>query len=85
MLWCAERSLDISSIALKYSVGCPIVSSTLVGMHSRELLRKNIEAVQQSMDEKVLQELKQILSPVHNVTWLSGKIENNGTKIQEYL
>ena len=63
------------------------ISTTLVGMASKEAVQKNVEAVLQSLglaknsaaaaEEAALAEAQQILRPVHNVTWASGLPENS--------
>jgi hypothetical protein len=40
-------------------------------------MRKNIAWASEPIDRTLLNEVRQILEPVHNVTWPSGRPENN--------
>ena len=65
----------------------PRLASTLVGMASRELVQRNVQAVLQALEcapnpahaaeMQTLEEVQRILEPVRNLTWASGLPENN--------
>ena len=63
-------------VALRFCIEHPYVSSTLVGMASRDLVRNNLKALSYEMDPALLAEIQTIISPVHNHMWVSGRPEN---------
>uniref|UniRef100_A0A7S0WRT9 NADP-dependent oxidoreductase domain-containing protein n=1 Tax=Chlamydomonas leiostraca TaxID=1034604 RepID=A0A7S0WRT9_9CHLO len=83
----ASRGSYLPRLALAHSVAHPRVASTLVGMVTPEEVAQNVEAVSRALgvvddphaelDAQVLAEVQQILAPVHNVTWPSGRPDNN--------
>ena len=74
-----------------YGIFCrnPSISTTLVGMASSAVVAANVQAVQQALgvdpnstgssaaEAAALSEVERILAPVKNITWQSGKAENN--------
>ncbi|HVF84526.1 MAG TPA: aldo/keto reductase [Abditibacteriaceae bacterium] len=74
---CQAKGLDIARLALQFAVANTQISTTIVGMASEEDLRRNIEAAREPLDEELLREVQEILAPVHNVLWRSGRAENN--------
>ncbi|EFJ19954.1 hypothetical protein SELMODRAFT_153099 [Selaginella moellendorffii] len=76
---CKLRGHNISEIALKFSLSNPDIATTLVGMCSSQQVHDNVKAAEEleSVDQKLLDEVKEILAPVKNKTWPSGKPENN--------
>lgn len=81
------RGHDISRLALMWAVQDERIASTLVGMHTRELVRANIDTVKQALgtvdnpaadaEADTLQLVQQLLQPVAHISWPSGKPENN--------
>jgi L-galactose dehydrogenase len=67
----------------------PSIATTLVGMASTAVVRANVQAVLQALgcdpnstadaaaEKAALSEVERILAPVKNITWQSGKPENN--------
>ena len=74
---CRERGADISEIALQFSLANPRIATTIVGTANPENIRKNVEWSQNAPDAQLLAEVREILRPVQNLTWSSGKAENN--------
>ena len=73
---CRERGLNISSLALRYCLDHPYVSTTLVGMSKTNQVRQNLELLRIKTDLKLLAELRQVIAPVFNRVWPSGRAEN---------
>lgn len=73
---------------LPCAAGCrnPSISTTLVGMASSEVVQANVQAVLQALEvqptenagaeAKAFEEVERILAPVKNLTWPSGKPDN---------
>jgi L-galactose dehydrogenase len=74
---CKTRGVDISQLALQFSLSNPAIATTLVGTASSENLRKNVAWIATAPDTTLLKEVRDILAPIANQTWPSGRPENN--------
>lgn len=74
---CRERGADISQLALQFALQNPRIATTIVGTANPENIRKNVAWSQTAPDAELLAEVREILRPVRNLTWPSGKAENN--------
>lgn len=74
---CADKGKSIEKLALQFSVRNPDIPTTLVGTANPDNMKRNAEWVEEAIDEELLQEVQELLKPVHNQTWLSGRPENN--------
>jgi L-galactose dehydrogenase len=75
--YCRRKGIDISQIALQFSLAQTFFSSTLIGILSAEQIIANVQQMAQPLNHELLGEVMDILQPVHNQTWLSGRPENN--------
>lgn len=75
---CQDYGVNISSVALRYCFDHPYVSSTLVGMSEPAHVTRNLELLRVKTDPALLAELRQIIAPVFNHVWPSGRSENHG-------
>jgi L-galactose dehydrogenase len=73
---CRDKGVDIAQLALQFAVSNPAVATTLVGTASPENLRKNAAWIEQRPDPQLFAEVQAILAPVRNMTWPSGRPEN---------
>jgi L-galactose dehydrogenase len=73
---CRAEGVDIAQLALQFSVSHPAIGTTLVGTASPKNLRKNVAWIAQSPDPRLLDEVQAILAPARNMTWPSGRPEN---------
>ena len=74
---CRDRGKSIEKLAVQYSVREPRIATTLVGSASPQNMLDNVAAVAEPIDETLLAEVLEILKPVHDSTWTSGRAENN--------
>jgi len=74
---CESYDTAIATVALRFCLDHPYVSSTLVGMSTPEHVKRNLEPLQFENDPSLLKELKAIIAPVHNRVWPSGRLEND--------
>ncbi|QGQ95288.1 aldo/keto reductase [Paenibacillus psychroresistens] len=72
---CAGKGADLAKLAVQYSVQNEKIPTTLVSTASTLNIKKNIEWTDEPIDEGLLQEVLEILKPVHNLTWPSGHPE----------
>eukprot|EP00245_Coleochaete_scutata_P006020 TRINITY_DN20127_c0_g1_i1.p1 TRINITY_DN20127_c0_g1~~TRINITY_DN20127_c0_g1_i1.p1 ORF type:complete len:319 (-),score=61.36 TRINITY_DN20127_c0_g1_i1:282-1238(-) len=78
---CKGKEKNLPRLALQFASQNPAISTTLVGMFTPQMVQENvaavIEAAERGLDKELLEEVAQILQPVKNVTWPSGRPENN--------
>ena len=74
---CRARGTDLSKLALQFSVAHPDVATTLVGTASPQNIANNVRWLDEPIDQELLSQVMQILLPVRNQTWPSGRPENN--------
>ncbi len=74
---CQRRGKNVSQVALRFALDNPRVSSTLVGMSNEAEVAANLNVLQQQSDEGLLEEIRQLIAPVHNQMWIEGRPENN--------
>jgi L-galactose dehydrogenase len=75
---CEAHGVDASQLALHYCLQHPHVASTLVGMATRAQVDANLKAAQLSPDPDLMAQIREIIAPVHNRLWPSGREENRG-------
>ncbi len=75
--YCAEKGERIEKLAVQFSVRHPDIHTTLVGTASPENIKRNIEWVEEPIDEELLNDVLEILRPIHNAIWRQGRPENN--------
>ena len=74
---CQEKGASLEKLALQFAVSNPHLATTLVGTSKAENIRQNIAWIGEPMDEELLREVLEIMAPIHNQTWRSGRDENN--------
>jgi L-galactose dehydrogenase len=74
---CRVRGASIEKLAVQYSLTNPDIATTLVGSANPKEMEQNISWATEPIDQILLAEVLAILKPVHNVTWPSGRQENN--------
>ncbi|MDP8243851.1 MAG: aldo/keto reductase [Candidatus Hinthialibacter antarcticus] len=75
--FCRDKGANIAKLALQYALQCDEIHTTLVGTARVENIERNVEWMNEPLDEELLQEVLAILKPIHNQTWPSGREENN--------
>lgn len=74
---CRARGTSIGRLALQYSMANPDIHTNIVGTASPARVLENIKDAAMPFDEELLRDVLKVLEPVHNVTWPSGRPENN--------
>ncbi len=74
---CKQRGGDIAQLAVNFALANKRIATTLVGTASPENITKNVRWIDAPIDQQLLADVKKILAPIHNKTWLSGRPENN--------
>lgn len=74
---CHSRGTDLGKLALQFAMANPDIHTHIVGTASPARVLQNLADASAPFDEELLTEVLRILSPVHNLTWSSGRPENN--------
>ncbi|WP_310831707.1 aldo/keto reductase [Paenibacillus pedocola] len=80
--YCASQGADIAKLAVQYSTEHEEIPTTLVSTANPDNIIKNAAWTVEPMDKALLKEVLEILEPVHNSTWESGRPEYNGHPAQ---
>src|SRR5207302_6326400 len=74
---CASRGVDIAQLALQYSLANEDMATCIVGSANPANVRKWVEWADAPMDKKLLDEVLEILRPIHDWFYIEGRPENN--------
>jgi aryl-alcohol dehydrogenase-like predicted oxidoreductase len=74
---CQKRGASIEKLAVQYAISNPQIATTLVGSANPRNMERNIAWASEPIDQTLLTEVLEILKPIHDVTWPSGRAENN--------
>jgi aryl-alcohol dehydrogenase-like predicted oxidoreductase len=74
---CRSRGADIAKLAIQFAVAESRIATTLVGTASPENIANNIRWAAEPLDRELLADVQQLLTPIQNQTWPSGRPENN--------
>jgi L-galactose dehydrogenase len=75
--FCREHGTSIAQLAVQFSVANADIATTIVGTASPDHIEENVHWAEMAIDWGLLDQVLQILAPVHNETWPSGRPENN--------
>jgi len=75
--YCASQGADLAKLALQFSVAHPDIHTTIVGTANPDRILENIRQIEEPLDTELLAKVQEILKPIHNITWTSGRPENN--------
>jgi L-galactose dehydrogenase len=74
---CRSRGSDIGKLALQFAMANPEIHTHIVGTARPARVLQNIADAEAPLDQALLGDVLAILKPVHNLTWASGRPENN--------
>jgi L-galactose dehydrogenase len=72
-----SRGSDLAKLAIQFSIREPGVATTLIGTADPWELGLNLQWAAEPVDEDLLTLVGDMLAPIHNVTWTTGRPENN--------
>jgi L-galactose dehydrogenase len=75
--FCRAQGSDLSKLALQFSVSDPRIPTTILGTANPSNVERNLRTIAEPIDRELLSQVQAILAPVHNLTWPSGRPENN--------
>ena len=71
------RGSNLAKLAVQFSIRHPGVATTLIGTADPGNLERNLDWAEEPIDEELLALVQAKLAPIHNVTWTTGRLENN--------
>jgi L-galactose dehydrogenase len=74
---CQSKGVPIEQLAVQFAVANPLIATTLVGTSKAENIANNIGWLREPINQELLQEVNEILAPIKDQTWRSGRVENN--------
>ncbi len=69
---CTRKRRDVAKLALQFAVSHKDVATTLVGTSSPSKIKKDVQWIEDPIDEELLADVRSILKPVLNQSWLGG-------------
>ena len=70
---CADQGLDIAQLAIQFAVSNSNIATTLVGTASPHNIAKNVDWSEEPLNPELLNQVLEILRPIHNRTWATGR------------
>jgi len=74
---CRLKGASLEKLAIQFAIREPRITTTLVGTADPKNIERNVAWSNEPIDDLLLAEVMNILEPVHNTTWVQGRIENN--------
>ena len=74
---CRKRKISLPSLALQFATSHRDISVTLVGTSDSKKVKESVRCIEKPIDQSLLTEVQDILAPIRNEMWLSGRKENN--------
>lgn len=76
-VFCEAQGVDIAKLAVQYSTQDERIPTTLVSTATPANIVNNAAWSEEPLDPDLLRQVLEILAPIHNKTWLSGRPEYN--------
>jgi aryl-alcohol dehydrogenase-like predicted oxidoreductase len=74
---CAKTKTGLPQLALQFATSHRDIATTLVGTSSAKKIKESVKCLDQPLDQSLLAEVQDILTPIRNELWPSGRKENN--------
>jgi aryl-alcohol dehydrogenase-like predicted oxidoreductase len=74
---CAKRKANLPRLVLQFACSSKDIATTLVGVGDPREMKQNVRWIGESMDLQLLTDVEEILRPIQNKAWSSGRSENN--------
>lgn len=75
--FCRQQGTEIAKLALQYSVANPDFASCVTGSANPERIRQWAAWLDEPLDQSLVDQVKEILKPIHNWVYVEGRPENN--------
>ena len=74
---CRRRGVDVAQVALRFAIAPPEFATTVVGSASVATMTRNVRWAAEPLDEDLVTEIEELVSPVLNISWRTGRPEND--------
>ncbi len=74
---CTAAGSDLAKLALQFSIANPLFTTCITGSANPERVSQWVDWAEEPIDEQLLQEVLEILKPIHNWFYTEGRPENN--------
>lgn len=74
---CTSRGVDIAQLAVQYSVANEDMATCIIGSANPANVRKWVEWADTPVDQQLVDDVLEILKPIHNWFYIEGLPENN--------
>jgi L-galactose dehydrogenase len=74
--FCRQRGANIADLATRFCLDHPYVSSTLIGIATRQEVEASLRLLATANDQALLAQVESILAPAFDCEWPSGRPEN---------
>ena len=75
--YCDRRGVDIASLAIRFCVENPDVTTTVAGTANPTNMANILKWIEEPLDIELLEAVQHILEPVKDVLWPVGRPENS--------
>lgn len=75
--YCSSQGMDIAKLAIQFSTENEDIPTTLVSTANPDNIINNAAWTEEPIDRALLKEVREILKPIHNESWKSGREEYN--------
>lgn len=75
--FCEAHGADVAALALQFAASNSDIATTVVSSADPGQVAHNVRCLEKPMDRELLSKIMEILQPVRNITWPSGKPKNN--------
>ena len=75
--FCRGQGADIAKVAIQFALTDKRIATTLVGTSSAEIISRNVNWINEPIDQQLLERVQTLLRPIKDETWIVGKPENN--------
>jgi aryl-alcohol dehydrogenase-like predicted oxidoreductase len=79
---CEARGVDLAQLALQYSIANPDMTTCVTGSANPGRVREWARWAEQPLDPQLLQEVLDILKPIHDWFYIEGRPENNDEPVR---
>lgn len=74
---CRNTKTPLPHLALQFATAHRDIATTLVGTSSAKKIKESVKCIEKDLDQSLLAEVQDILTPIRNEIWPSGRKENN--------
>jgi L-galactose dehydrogenase len=74
---CRKKKASLPRLALQFASSHRDIATTLVGTSDAKKIKESVKCLEQPLDQSLLAEVQDILTPIRNRIWPSGRKENN--------